>query len=187
MLDWNQYRRELESTISGGLTLETGGESGLLADAGSKPMRLDPKNAGIHRTVCSAPKYPEPVHDLDRCRGRRSRGCNRDLRSDAASTRHPQDFPDHRALPLLAGSRRSRAPSVHRHRQQRGAPVQPRPAAMDLRVGQTREQLLRVRLRQRDGAAAELPDHQARHLSAARPIIPAIRSSIRSSGFRARR
>ena len=35
MLDWNQYRRELESTISGGLTLETGGESGLLADAGS--------------------------------------------------------------------------------------------------------------------------------------------------------
>jgi hypothetical protein len=47
MPDWNQYRRELESTISGKLTFETGGESGsgLLADAGSKAMRLEPKNA----------------------------------------------------------------------------------------------------------------------------------------------
>ena len=76
-------------------------------------------------------------------------------------------------------ARRSRAPSVHRHRQQRGASIQPRPAAMDLRVGETREQLLRVWFRQRDGAATELPDHQARHLSAGGPS--SWRSGVRSA------
>ena len=55
-------------------------------------------------------------------------------------------------------------------------------ATVGLRVGQAREQLLRLRLGQRHGAAAELLDYQARHLSAAK--LPPGESGIRPADLR---
>ena len=52
--------------------------------------------------------------------------------------------------------------------QRRGAAVHPRPAPLDLRVGQAPEQLLRLRHGQRPGRRAELRHHQARGLPPAR-------------------
>src|SRR3954471_18391476 len=48
---------------------------------------------------------------------------------------------------------------------------------MDLRVRETGEQLLWLRVRQRDGAATELPDHQTQYVSPRGP-------SSRPSGIR---
>lgn len=59
------------------------------------------------------------------------------------------ELPGPRTLPLLVRGARRAAPAVHRHGERRGAPLQPRPAPLDLRVGEEGEQLLRVRDRQR--------------------------------------
>ena len=101
----------------------------------------------------------------DRGRGRRDGGHRR----RAARARDPAQLPHRGALPLLARGRGARAAPVHRDQQQRGVAVQSRPAALDLRFGEAREQLLRVRHRQRPGAAAQLCDREALGVPAAEP------------------
>ena len=70
---------------------------------------------------------------------------------DLIQTKHAivRNFPVIGPRPLLPREVRARAAAVHRHRQRRGAPVQPRPAALGLRQLQAGEQLLRLRHRQR--------------------------------------
>ena len=85
-------------------------------------------------------------------------------RPHAEAPRHPAQLPRGRAPSLPARAVRARAAAVHRHRQRRGAAVQPRPAALGLRVVEAREQLLRLRQRQRHGARRRLPGDQAPHV-----------------------
>ena len=96
-----------------------------------------------------------------RCRGAR-RG--RRARRDPEEARDPAQLPGHRAPAVPARAVRPRAAPVHRHLERRGAPVQPRPAQLGLRLVEGREHLLRVRHRQRRGEPRGLPDHQAPHL-----------------------
>ncbi|WP_256092167.1 glutamate synthase-related protein [Micromonospora haikouensis] len=95
-------------------------------------------------------------------RHRRRRGPRRPRRP-ATRPRPAAQLPRARAGPLPAGVARPRAAAVHRGRQQRGAAVHPRPAALGVRVGEAGEQLLRVRHGQRHRVHGRLSDHQAPH------------------------
>ena len=66
-------------------------------------------------------------------RRRCARGC-RGLRPASAPARDPAQLPDRRAPSLRARGVRPRAAPVHRHLQQRGAPVLARSAALDRRL-----------------------------------------------------
>jgi hypothetical protein len=107
--------------------------------------------------------------------GRGAGSGHRGSRSGPASARgHPQ-LPGRRPFPVLAGAGRAGAAAVHRGEQQRGAAVQPRPAAVGLRVGETGEQLLRVRHRQRRREHRRLRPRAAQH-----PRLPD--TPVRSAG-----
>src|SRR5690625_43536 len=73
-------------------------------------------------------------------------------------------LPGHRACAVRRRDDRPRAAAVHRRGERRGAALHPGPAPVDLRLGEGREQLLRLRHGQRRRAHRRLPDHQAPHL-----------------------
>jgi hypothetical protein len=114
----------------------------------------------------STTQWTDAHPDLGLRRRARRRGADapRVRRPPAARSCHQTQFPHRRALPVLVRSPRRAAAAVHRHRQRRGAPVLSRPAPLDLRVGQKREQLLRVRLRQRLREHAGVRHHPAKHV-----------------------
>ena len=82
--------------------------------------------------------------------------------------RDPAQLPGRRAPAATCSSVRPRAAPVHRHRQRRGAAVQPRPAPLDLRVGEAQRTLLRLRHRQRVEHVSGDLDHQAPRRSRSR-------------------
>ena len=106
-----------------------------------------------------------------------ARGRRRGARPVAEEARAAAELPRARPRSVPARVHRPGAPAVHRRRQRRGAPVQPRPAAVGVRVVQAREQLLRLRHRQRRRAHRGLPGdqppdvlrHRAAHAPPRRP------------------
>ena len=82
------------------------------------------------------------------------------------------------------------APSIHRDEQQRGAAVQPRPAAVGVCILEAGGHLLRVRLRPGHGATVQLPRHQAPDVSVADArarrlgVRPAVHDCVRESARR---
>ena len=92
--------------------------------------------------------------------GRGDRGGRR-ARPDPEAARDPAQLPGRRAPPLPARADRARAAPVHRHRQRRGAAVQPRPAAVGLRLGQAENNYFGFGTDNDIEHGARLPDHQA--------------------------
>ncbi|MFG1903120.1 FMN-binding glutamate synthase family protein [Micromonospora carbonacea] len=119
-----------------------------------------------------------------RTRRRRRRRGPRRPRRPATRPRPAAQLPRAGAGPVPAGVARPGAAAVHRRRQQRGAAVHPRPAALGVRVGEAGEQLLRLRHGQRHRVHGRLSDHQAPHVRAGRAAVDADGGSAGAAALR---